>query len=78
MEFLNILEGLFTFIFIITMITQVIIPLWRNIPIFPLFNNSRNDLENGLKTLHELEDQHQLAEELRERTEKLLNSHKKV
>lgn len=73
MGFVQMLETLVGFLFVITMITQVIVPLWQNMPIFPLFNSSRKDLEKGLKTVHELEEQERLADELRERTEKLLH-----
>lgn len=73
MDLLRMLEALFSFIFAITIITQVIIPLWRNLPLFPLFNPARKDLEIGLKTVHDLEEQQRLADELRERTQNLLN-----
>ena len=73
MEFLRILEGFVTFLFFITMVTQVIIPLWNNVPIFPILNSSRKDLEKGLKVVQELEEQQRLADELRDRTNKLLN-----
>lgn len=76
MEFLRMMEGFVFFLFLITIVTQVIIPLWNNIPIFPLFNRSRTDLEEGLKVVHDLEEQQRLADELRERTEKLLNPKK--
>jgi hypothetical protein len=73
MEFIRILEALIGFILVITIITQIIVPLWNNMPIFPLFNSSRKDLEKGLKTVHDLEEQQRLADELRIRTEKLLH-----
>jgi len=73
MEFVRMLEGLITFLFFITMVTQVIIPLWKNIPIFPFFNKARVELEDGLKTVHELEEQQKLADELHQRTHKLFH-----
>lgn len=73
MSFLRIIEILLVFLFIITMFIQVIVPLWNNLPIFPLFNKSRKDLERDLKILHELEEQQKLADEVQRRTDKLLN-----
>lgn len=70
--FVRILEISAIVLFILGMITQVIIPLWNDKPIFPIFNRSRRDLEGGLKEVHELEEQQQLAAQLRERTETLL------
>lgn len=64
-------------LFVIFMVTQVIIPLWNNRPLFPLFISSRSDLVNGLKTVAELEAEQKLADELQERTRKLLKGDSK-
>lgn len=63
-------------LFVIFMVTQVIIPLWKNMPMFPFFISSRKDLVNGLKSVSELEAEQRLADELQERTRKLLNQEK--
>lgn len=58
-------------LFVIFMVTQVITPLWKNMPLLPLFISSRSKLVNGLKTVSELEAEQELAKELKERTNKL-------
>jgi cytochrome c-type biogenesis protein CcmH/NrfG len=66
-----ILEGLVAFLFLLTIVTQVIIPLWNSRPLFPILNRRRTDLETCLKTLNELEDDHRLAAELIEHANSL-------
>jgi hypothetical protein len=55
------------------MITQVIIPLWNDVPMFPIFNSSRRDLETAITTVHELQEQQKLTDELKTKTETLLS-----
>lgn len=63
-------------LFVIFMVTQVIIPLWKNMPLLPIFISSRSKLVSGLKTVAELEAEKELAKELKERTRKLLEQEK--
>lgn len=72
--FVRVIEISTIVLFIIMMITQVIVPLWKNRPIFPIFNRSRRDLESSLTALQELEDQQKLAADLRKRTKTLLKN----
>lgn len=65
-------------LFVIFMVTQVIIPLWKNLPMFPLFISSRSKLVNSLKTVAELEAEQKLANELEERARKLLEQEKQT
>lgn len=63
-------------LFVIFMVTQVIIPMWKNMPLLPLFISSRRNLVKGLKTVSELETEKELAKELKERTNKLFEQEK--
>lgn len=74
--FLRILEFSAIIIFILTVIFQVIIPLWKNLPIFPLINQSRTDLELNLLKVNEALDQQSLEDEFNEKVN-IINNHNK-
>lgn len=73
MNFLLFFEWFIYLLFSLTMITQVIIPLWNDVPMFPIFNSSRRDLETAITTVHELQEQQKLTDELKTKTETLLS-----
>lgn len=56
MNILAIIEVSIAVVFILTMITQVVIPLWNDRPIFPILNKSRTSIEHNLIELNELND----------------------
>lgn len=64
MNFLAIIEISVSIVFILTMITQVIIPLWSDRPIFPILNKSRTKLTQKVIELNELQDLERINEEL--------------
>lgn len=68
---LSALEAFTTFAIILTAITQLIIPLWNDRKIFPIFRSNRRDLEKKLVVLNELEDETDLEIHVRELETKL-------
>lgn len=68
---LRYLEAFVAFLFFITVITQLIVPLWNDRPIFPFLNKRKSKLEKNLKTLNELKDEQELADQLAERANTL-------
>ena len=56
MNFLALSEITLAVVFILTMITQVVIPLWNDRPLFPILNKSRKSIEHNIAELNELED----------------------
>lgn len=66
MPVLAILEVFTVFVVIVTVATQMIIPLWNDRPMFPIFNKRRAKLNNQLKTLREIEEEQKIVDELAE------------
>lgn len=64
---LRYLEAFAAFALFITAITQLVVPLWNDRPIFPMLNKRKAKLEQDLKTLNELKDEQELADQLIER-----------
>jgi hypothetical protein len=74
MEFIRLLEAVVICLFIISMITQVIVPLWHNRPTWPIFRATRRDLEKAIVEINELEDEQQLAKTVRTRTSTIIKN----
>ena len=71
---LAVLEAFTAFLIFFTTITQIIIPLWNDRPIFPMFNKRKETLEKHLTSLNELEDEQQLTAKIQERVSSLNNT----
>ncbi len=72
---LLVLLELFTdFVIFITVLTQLVIPLWRDRPIFPILNQRRTTLKNSLTSINELNDEINIATELQERVTNIINN----
>lgn len=78
MPLLPAIEALTSFIFIVTMITQIIIPLWNDRPIFPMFHKRKKKLEKKLKDLNELSDDEKLAAQVIERANTLTTHNEEI
>jgi hypothetical protein len=67
-------ESILMVLFFVFMITQIIIPLWKDRHLFPLFKKTPlTELEMNLQTLKEIEEEIKLNNELQERVTHLTN-----
>ena len=76
MSIIKVIEFLISFLFIFFMIGQIIIPLWNERKICPIFRKDKNRLEDELISLNELEDTYQLIKEIEKRKQKLSHTGK--
>lgn len=63
---LSYLEMFTLFTFVVTVITQVVVPLWNERPIFPMLRSRRKKLVKELREIHELSDEEKLAAQIQE------------
>lgn len=62
---LRVLEWIVITVIIVGLISQVVIPMWRNLPVFPIFRR-RRILEQNLRKVNELGDDAKLEAEIKD------------
>lgn len=68
---ITVLELIGAILFLCMMVTQVLIPIAKELPLFPMFNPMIKKLQDELMELNELDIEKQLRDEINERKEKL-------